>query len=127
MQAQRDARPVARRVDGDKTAWEPASQPGAGPTAMQIDSGIQASRPAARPLQAMHLPVPDRLRQDVRALVGVELDRTGPVALAVAPHEAMVLTVQFGRGPDAIEIKGAPGENTSLTGIRQCSPAAVTA
>lgn len=70
----------------------------------------------------LHLPVPGHLSDNVSALVGVELGRTGPTPLAVAPHDAWVLTVQFARQAhpaDAIDAKGPLGLNTRITGIRQ--------
>jgi AraC-like DNA-binding protein len=73
--------------------------------------------------RAVHLPVQGDLREDVSALVGVELGRTGPMPLAVAPHAAWVLTVQLPRGADLADTpgahKGEPGLRTRLTGIRQ--------
>lgn len=58
------------------------------------------------------------LRPYVKAMVGVEMG-AGPLPLSVAPHESLVLTVQLGRSADCIEQKGAHGENTTLTGIRE--------
>jgi AraC-like DNA-binding protein len=75
-----------------------------------------------RSAHTLHLPVPSDLRSNVAALVGVELGRTGPTPLAVAPHDAWVLTVQFAREPhpaDAVDAKGPMGLNTRITGIRQ--------
>ncbi|MBC7992547.1 MAG: AraC family transcriptional regulator [Rhizobacter sp.] len=65
------------------------------------------------------LEVSGALRPFVKALIGVELGAAGPLPLSVAPHESLMLTVQLGREADCIEQKGAHGENTSLTGIRQ--------
>jgi AraC-like DNA-binding protein len=65
-----------------------------------------------------HLEVGGALRDMVRALIGVEVRVPGPIPLAVAPQDAMVLSVEFGRGSDPIERKGEPGLNTRLTGIR---------
>jgi AraC-like DNA-binding protein len=55
----------------------------------------------------------------VSALLAVEIDATGPLPLAIVPHEALMLSVQFGRAADCIEQKGEHGHNTHLTGIRQ--------
>jgi AraC-like DNA-binding protein len=68
---------------------------------------------------AISIPVRGALQPLVSALMAVELDATGPLPLAVAPHESLMLSVQFGRGPDGIEQKGRHGELTHLTGIRQ--------
>lgn len=67
-----------------------------------------------------HLAVPEALRPLVSALVGVQMDATGPTPLAVAPHDALVLSLQFGRGSgDPIGPKAELGLGTSLTGIRR--------
>jgi AraC-like DNA-binding protein len=50
--------------------------------------------------------------------MALEMDATGPMPLAIAPHESLVLSVQLGRGCESIERKGAHGELTRLTGIR---------
>ena len=65
------------------------------------------------------IPVSGALRPYVNALVAAELSAAGPVPLAIAPHESMMLSVQLGRASDCIEQKGAHGENTCLTGIRR--------
>ena len=69
--------------------------------------------------QVHHLDVQGVLRDSVEALIAVEVDGAGPIPLAIAPHESLMLSVQFGRGADPIEEKGEHGANTSLTGIRQ--------
>jgi len=66
-----------------------------------------------------HLDVQGALRDSVAALIAVEIDGAGPIPLAIAPHESLMLSVQFGRSADPIEQKGEHGSNTSLTGIRQ--------
>jgi AraC-like DNA-binding protein len=58
------------------------------------------------------------LRPYVSALIAAEMSATGPMPLAIAPHESMVLSVQMGIRSD-VEQKGRLGENTALTGIRQ--------
>lgn len=73
----------------------------------------------ALPVNAHSLPVCGALVPYVNALVALELGRTGPLPLAIAPHESMVLSVQFGRGAGGVERKGEHGELTHLTGIRQ--------
>lgn len=66
-----------------------------------------------------HLAVPPALRAVVSALIGVEMHATGPTPLAVAPHDALVLSLQFARGSgDPIGPKAELGLGTSLTGIR---------
>ncbi|WP_052736424.1 AraC family transcriptional regulator [Aquincola tertiaricarbonis] len=74
---------------------------------------------ASLPLCTHTLPVSGALRPYVSALMSAELSIGGPLPLAIVPHESLVLSVQLGRGPDAIEQKGAHGENTHLTGIRK--------
>jgi AraC-like DNA-binding protein len=59
------------------------------------------------------------MRPYVRALVGAEISKPGPLPLAIVPHESLVLCVQLGRGTDALDQQGLPGRNTCLTGIRQ--------
>lgn len=66
-----------------------------------------------------HLPVTGALDDCVRALVAVEIDAARPLPLAIAPHDSLMLTVQFGREPLDVDAKAALGENTCLTGIRQ--------
>lgn len=58
------------------------------------------------------------LRPYVNALMAVEMSATGPIPLAIAPHESFVLSVPFGLDSD-VERKGRLGENTNLTGIRR--------
>jgi AraC-like DNA-binding protein len=66
-----------------------------------------------------HLPVTGDLKPLVSALIGVEMGPTGPMPLAIAPHDAMLLTVQFARdGGDRVEAKSELGSNTRITGIR---------
>ena len=69
--------------------------------------------------QTRLITVSGALRPYVRTLMAVEMSATGPMPLAIAPHESLVLSVQLGHGPDAIEQKGRHGELTHLTGIRQ--------
>ena len=74
----------------------------------------------ALPLMCTHsLPVSGVLRPYVRALMSAELGSTGPLPMAIVPHESWVLSIQMGRGAQPIEQKGPQGENTRLTGIRQ--------
>lgn len=100
---------------------------------MSLDGGSHAhgaallapQRPAPPALErgvvrSHHVVVPEALRPFVSALVGVEMSATGPTPLAVAPHDALVLSLQFGRGgSDAIGPKAELGLGTRLTGIRQ--------
>jgi AraC-like DNA-binding protein len=66
-----------------------------------------------------HLPVSGALADHVHALVAVQIDSPGALPLAIAPHESLMLTVQFGREPRDAEAKGVLGRNTRLTGIRR--------
>lgn len=75
--------------------------------------------PAGGGIHTHSIPVSGALRPYVRALVAAELSATGPLPLAIAPHESMMLSVQLGRASDCIEQKGRAGENTCLTGIRR--------
>ncbi len=74
---------------------------------------------AAGAIQTRSLAITGALRPYVSALMAAELGATGPLPLAIAPHESLMLSVQFGRGADGIEQKGRHGENTCLTGIRR--------
>jgi AraC-like DNA-binding protein len=69
-------------------------------------------------VHAHSIPVTGALRPFVSALMVAELTESGPMPLAIAPHDSMRLSVQLGRGADAIGTKGTLGENTCLTGIR---------
>jgi AraC-like DNA-binding protein len=81
------------------------------------DLSHRAMPPGA--LHTHHLPVPGDLQPWVAALIGVEMSEAGPTPLAIAPHDAMVLTVQFALDGSAVEPKTELGSNTRLTGIRQ--------
>ena len=76
------------------------------------------SAPPSGDVRIHHLPVSGDLRPLVSALIGVEMGPTGPLALAIAPHDALLLTMQFARDGDALDAKGELGSNTRLTGIR---------
>jgi AraC-like DNA-binding protein len=65
------------------------------------------------------LPVSGVLRPYVSALMATEIAQTGPLPMAVAPHESIMLSVQLGRASDSLEEKGSHGQNTRLTGIRE--------
>lgn len=67
------------------------------------------------------LEVSGALRDHVTALIGAETRVSGPIPLAVAPHESMVLGIQMGRGSDPLEKKCQPGLHAALTGIRQAT------
>lgn len=82
---------------------------------MTDDAPTQANAPVC----THSLPVSGALRPYVSALMSAELSAGGPLPLAIVPHESLVLSVQIGRGADAIEQKGAHGDNTHLTGIRE--------
>ena len=67
-----------------------------------------------------HRPVTGDLSRHVRTLMAVEIDGPGPLPLAIAPHDALMLTVQLGRSRDSLDEKGAEaGQNTRITGIRE--------
>jgi AraC-like DNA-binding protein len=67
-------------------------------------------------IAATMLDVQGALRPYVSALMVVEAE-SGPLPLAIAPHESMVLSIDLSRDSHGIEPGGA-GENTTLTGIR---------
>ncbi len=75
--------------------------------------------PTSNGIHTHLLPVEGALREHVRALVAVEVERGGPIPLAIAPHDSVMLSVQFGRGADCIENKSEHGQNTHVTGIRR--------
>lgn len=68
-------------------------------------------------LRAHHQVVEGDLADCVRALVAVEVD--APLPLAIAPHDSLMLSVQFGRDARTRDAKAALGDNTCLTGIRR--------
>jgi AraC-like DNA-binding protein len=70
-------------------------------------------------IDARTLPVTGALRPFVCASMVAEIGATGPLPLAVAPHESMMLSIAIGRDSHGIEQKGEHGENTWLTGIRR--------
>jgi AraC-like DNA-binding protein len=82
----------------------------------------EPSSQSATPLEAVrtvHLPVSGDLRQHVSALVGIEASITGSLPLSIAPHDAVVLAVQFRRHGQELDIQSGLGSNTRFTGIRQ--------
>jgi AraC-like DNA-binding protein len=82
-------------------------------------NGPNASPIHVGTIHARSIPIRGPLRPFVNALMAFEMDATGPMPLAIAPHESIVLSVQLGRGRDGIERKGTHGELTRLTGIRR--------
>ena len=80
----------------------------------ELDIGA-AAQAAVRTHQ---MPVNGSLRPYVSALVGLEMDNIGPVAMAAAPHDAMVIGVPFAHNRGANDIKGELGANTLVNGIR---------
>ncbi len=79
-----------------------------------------APSPSRSPsVQTRVIPVTGALQPYVAALMAADINAAGPLPLAVAPHESLMLSVQLGRSSDAIEQKGTHGENTCLTGIRE--------
>jgi AraC-like DNA-binding protein len=100
-------------------AWPPWPRQHAGMNC-DLDPSLSTSgTPAAGQVHTHSLPVAGALLPYVNALMAVELGHTGPLPLAVAPHESLVLTVQLGRAAAGIESKGEHGELTRLTGIRE--------
>ncbi len=69
-------------------------------------------------IRARALPISGALRPYVSALIATEISTSGPLPLAVVPHERFIFSVQTGRASDAAEARGALGDNTRLTGIR---------
>lgn len=64
--------------------------------------------------------IPAPLRPYVKVLMAVRVGDVARVPLSVAPHDALMLTVQLGEGTDCVvEAKGEHGQNTHVTGIRQ--------
>lgn len=57
------------------------------------------------------------LADHVDALLAVQIDSAQALPLAVAPHDSLMLTVQFGR--QAADQKAPLGHNTALSGIRE--------
>ena len=74
---------------------------------------------ASAAVHTHHLAVPAALRAEVSALIGVEMHATGPMPLAIAPHDALILSLQFARGNEPVGPKSELGASSSLTGIRQ--------
>jgi AraC-like DNA-binding protein len=68
--------------------------------------------------RAHTLPVSGALRPYVSALIAAEIAESGPLPLAIAPHERFIFSVQMERGAGTAEDRRALGENTHLTGIR---------
>lgn len=69
--------------------------------------------------RVQQLTVSGGLSDYVRALMAVEIESPGPIPLAIAPHDTLMLSLQFGRSADPIEEKGEHGRNIRLTGIRR--------
>lgn len=82
------------------------------------DRSAQQMHGTGRAIDALTLPVSGALRPYVSALLAAEIKAAGPLPLAIAPHESLMLSVQLGRASQGIEQKGPHGENTCLTGIR---------
>ncbi len=68
---------------------------------------------------AHYLPVNGDLRRHVSALVGIEATVVGPLPRSIAPHDAMVLAVQFTHDGRELDVKSGLGSNTRVTGFRQ--------
>jgi AraC-like DNA-binding protein len=66
-----------------------------------------------------HMPVSESLKGLVTTLMAVEVQVSGRIPFAIAPHDSVMLSVQFGRSADCIEAKGEHGHNTCVTGIRR--------
>jgi AraC-like DNA-binding protein len=88
-----------------------------------VDSSASPQSPSFEPargtIRTHSMPIQGAIELHVRALIALDLDGTGPLPLAIAPHESMVLSVQLGRGGHSIEEKGGHGELTHFTGIRE--------
>jgi AraC-like DNA-binding protein len=85
---------------------------------MDMPDPIGAVQPMAA--DPRFVPVPDSLRPYLRALMVVEVGTVAAQSVQVMPHDSLTLSVQLGRGTDCVvEAKGALGENTHLTGIRE--------
>jgi AraC-like DNA-binding protein len=105
--------PSGREID-------PGIAAGAEPAFAALPLAFLDTEPAPEPaIRSVHLPASGVLDGYVSALVGLEMGVTGPTPLAVAPSDAIMLSLQFARGGDPIGPKGAFGFNTRLTGIRQ--------
>lgn len=89
---------------------------------MDLKSARSEADPG-HPTQYQHalLEITGPLRNRVKALVGIEISRTGPIPMAVAPHDSLTLSVNLGRGSDPVERKHKLGRNMSLTGIRDAT------
>jgi AraC-like DNA-binding protein len=87
----------------------------------ESDEAVQPIE-SATPLDAVrthHLPVSGDLRNYVCALVGIEASIIGSLPLSIAPHDAMVLAVQFRRNGQDLDVNSGLGSNTRVTGIRR--------
>jgi AraC-like DNA-binding protein len=83
-----------------------------------MNESIQSATPLEA-VRTVHLPVSGDLRHHVCALVGIEASIVGSLPLSIAPHDAVVLAVQFRRNGQELDIKSGLGSNTRFTGIRQ--------
>ncbi|MBL0727283.1 AraC family transcriptional regulator [Piscinibacter sp. HJYY11] len=81
-------------------------------------AGADVADGARGAVRSHAIEVTGALRPYVSALMAAEMSATGPMPLAIAPHESMMLSVQMGIDSQ-VEQKGRLGENTALTGIRQ--------
>lgn len=94
-----------------------------------MDKDIRTTRTDAAGDTAVHpdaafdprfVAIPAALQPYVKALMAVRVGDLAPLPLSVAPHDALMLTVQLGDGDDCVlEAKGGEeGQNTHVTGIR---------
>jgi AraC-like DNA-binding protein len=81
-------------------------------------STLSAEHAAGPAIRIHHRPVQGTLARHVHTLMAVEIDGPGPLPLAIAPHDSLMLTVQLGRSSDSLHEKAEAGQNTRLTGIR---------
>jgi AraC-like DNA-binding protein len=86
---------------------------------MQESTSANETAQVADAIHTRSLPITGALRPYVSTLIAADVRAAGPLPLAIAPHESLMLSVQLGRGTDCIEQKGSHGENTCLTGIRR--------
>lgn len=87
---------------------------------MKVETSVRDACAAdtAAGIRIHHRRVEGDLGDCVRALVAVEIDATQALPLSIAPHDSLMLTVQFGRDAREPDAKAALGGNTCLTGIR---------
>jgi AraC-like DNA-binding protein len=91
---------------------------GSSENSMVMNESVHSAAPQAA-VRTHHLAVGGELRHYVSALVGIEATIVGSLPLSIAPHDAVVLAVQFVRDKQELDIRSGLGSNTRVTGIRQ--------